>query len=366
MFLSRSKQFLDLRFWFSPCRLILILWIGVLFLLAINQVWAADPASVFAKTCASCHGDKGNGEGRAGIKFNPPATNFTDPKWALANKPDQMAVVIKNGKNNTAMVGYGKRFNDAEIKALVDYIIEHFVKQPKLARASATILSTNDTEHPGLNIYTKHCSACHGDRGSSAVWAQSGLNPPPRNFTSAESRRDLSLERMITSVTHGRPGTAMMPFSSRLSKSEIAQVVDYIRSHFMQAQSSSNELFKQQSQATSVVQASAVDMAKLFDNGLRGNSQRGRDFFMNNCYVCHGKQGDGKGPRAHFNRPAPRDFTSHASRQELNRPRLFHAIANGKKGSVMSAWKTVLSDQQIADVSEFVFQAFVLAEKKSQ
>ena len=42
-----------------------------------------------------------------------------------------------------------------------------------------------------------------------------------------------------------------------------------------------------------------------------------------------------------------------------NRPRLFAAITGGKNGTVMPAWGKVLSEQQIADVAEFVFQAFI-------
>jgi mono/diheme cytochrome c family protein len=43
----------------------------------------------------------------------------------------------------------------------------------------------------------------------------------------------------------------------------------------------------------------------------------------------------------------------------LNRPALFDAISTGKRGTVMPAWKTVLDEQQIANVAEFVFEAFV-------
>jgi len=40
---------------------------------------------------------------------------------------------------------------------------------------------------------------------------------------------------------------------------------------------------------------------------------------------------------------------------------LFAAVANGRNGSEMPAWNKVLDDQQIADVAEYVFQAFIQA-----
>ena len=81
---------------------------------------------------------------------------------------------------------------------------------------------------------------------------------------------------------------------------------------------------------------------------------------MNNCFTCHGVTGEGNGPRASFNIPRPRNFTSEESRRVFNRERLFKSISNGKVGTVMPAWARVLTPQQIANVAEFVFQAFIL------
>jgi len=57
--------------------------------------------------------------------------------------------------------------------------------------------------------------------------------PPPKNFTAEATKKDLPRERMIRSVTRGRPGTAMMPWESILSKQEIHSVVNYIRQILM-------------------------------------------------------------------------------------------------------------------------------------
>ena len=84
-------------------------------------------------------------------------------------------------------------------------------------------------------LYARHCAACHGDQGDGKSRAQFGLNPPPRDFTSAASWFELSRERMLTSVKYGRPGTAMVGWAKRLEDRDIAAVVDYIRSHFMRA-----------------------------------------------------------------------------------------------------------------------------------
>ena len=82
-------------------------------------------------------------------------------------------------------------------------------------------------------IYTESCSVCHGDDGRGAVWGQASLATPPRNFRTEESRQELTRERMIASVTAGRPGTPMPVFVTQLSIEEIMAVVDYVRSEFM-------------------------------------------------------------------------------------------------------------------------------------
>lgn len=94
---------------------------------------------------------------------------------------------------------------------------------------------------------------------------------------------------------------------------------------------------------------------------LKGAAGKGKAFYMNNCITCHGPKGDGNGPRSHFITPRPRNFTSEGSRTFYNRPQLFDAIAKGKRGTVMPAWGKVLNDQEIADITEFVFQAYIAA-----
>ena len=89
----------------------------------------------------------------------------------------------------------------------------------------------------GRDIFFKHCRACHGDKGDGKTFAANVLNPPPKNFTSENSKQELTEDRMIQSVTEGRKDTAMMPWKSRLTQQEIHAVVLYIRKNLMQLES---------------------------------------------------------------------------------------------------------------------------------
>ena len=79
--------------------------------------------------------------------------------------------------------------------------------------------------------------------------------------------------------------------------------------------------------------------------------------------TCHGKDGDGRGPRAYFINPKPRNFLHAGSRAELNRPELYEHIGEGVRGTEMPAWDKVLTPQQIADVAEYVFRQFISSTK---
>ena len=105
----------------------------------------------------------------------------------------------------------------------------------------------------------------------------------------------------------------------------------------------------------------SADMSLPLPNGLKGDPDKASVFFMQNCATCHGTSGDGEGPRAYFINPPPRNFLLASSRQKLNRPALFKAISQGIVGSEMPAWSKVLSDQEIANLAEFVFQTFIRA-----
>lgn len=256
---------------------------------------------------------------------------------------------------------------------------------PVHARQVASAPAQSRDRIDASKLYHKYCAPCHGDHGDGNSRAQTALDPPPRNFTTAKAREELSLERMVTSVTYGRPGTAMVGWKRRLSEDQIAAIVDYVRKTFMQAHDDSAPRapvakgddggygdsampanphtpanpHKMSMPAAPAAHAQPVDMSLPFPNGLKGDPRKGRAFFMHNCFTCHGKKGDGRGPRYKSIHPRPRNFHSADSRSRFNRPTLFHSISKGKTGSVMPAWEKVLTPQQIADVGEFVFEAFI-------
>lgn len=235
--------------------------------------------------------------------------------------------------------------------------------------AAAPALAATD---PAV-LYHNYCSVCHGDKGDGRSRATGALSTVPRDFTSAESRRELSVERIAAAITHGRPGTAMVGWQTQLSPGDIARLADHVHARFVLGQAGSGntsaisgtrahggrEADAANAAAPPVHTPVRVDMTAGLPNGLKGDLKRGGAFYMANCATCHGARGDGAGPRAYFINPKPRNFLEEATRQRFNRVALYAAISEGRLGSEMPAWSKVATPQQMADVAEYVFRQYL-------
>ncbi|MBI3764001.1 MAG: c-type cytochrome [Chloroflexi bacterium] len=87
----------------------------------------------------------------------------------------------------------------------------------------------------------------------------------------------------------------------------------------------------------------------------------GKTIYAQRCEICHGENGDGKGPAAEIMFPKPRDFTfgefkirTTSSDSPPTDGDLIGVIGNGMPGSTMPAWKNVLSKDEIAAVAAYV------------
>lgn len=312
------------------------------------------PDALYHNYCSVCHGDRGDGRSRARNSLNPPPRDFTT---AGELTREAMITIITHGKPGTAMVGWKTQLNTAEIEGLTDYIRKTFMivaLDPKLQR--------------GKSLYAQNCITCHGPQGQGSNLPIGG-SKPVRDLASPQARAELSRERMISSVTTGRPGTAMAGFGGRMPATDIDAVVDYVRAAIMVPQTDISGTNAHAGRAGSPVakpsSASGTDMKQPMPNALKGNVATGERFYMANCATCHGAKGDGKGPRAYFINPKPRNFLDPAFTTSFNRPAIYAATAMGRQGSEMPAWSKVLNEQEIANVAEFVFQRFVLTGQKS-
>ena len=325
------------------------------------------PAALYHNYCSVCHGDQGDGNSRAQGSHKPPPRDFTSAQSAQELTRERMIAAVTKGVPGTAMMGWHTQLSDDQIAKVVDYVRDTFMRPSVAADASR-----------GRQVYARICSVCHGDRGSGSMWASANLNPPPRDFSSPAAKAELTRDRMLAAVAAGRPNTAMQAYGARLSKEDMEAVVDYIRGAFMRIPEQTANISGTYARGAPAAEPpkagdnhaahghgegagsnGSVDMKAPMPHNLVGNAAAGKKFFDANCATCHGVKGDGQGPRAYFINPKPEVFTSAKSRAVYNRPTIFDAVSLGRRGTEMPAWDKVLSKQEIADVAEYVFRAFI-------
>lgn len=307
------------------------------------------PEMIYKNNCSVCHGDRGDGRSRASTSLVPPPRNFTTASGLTREK---MIHAVTNGKLGTAMTSWKTQLSAPQIAAVVDYVRSTFMQDIIEQRLSQ-----------GRLVYGHNCASCHGNRGQGVK--SSFFTAAPRSFLSSKAVAELTHERMVAAVTNGVSGTAMTGYAGKLSSDNIGAAVDYIREALMPASPTpAAELTPApqiilETATTKPASKAATDMRLPLPDGLVGEPLKGEQFFMGNCSTCHGTLGNGHGSRAYFMASKPRNFLDDYSRATLNRPYIYSAITQGRPGTEMPAWGKVLTKQEIANITEFVFQAFI-------
>lgn len=67
----------------------------------------AKGKTAYQTSCASCHGDTGDGNGPAGQYLKPKPRNFKTDPFKNGNSPDQIFASITKGLPGTAMAPFG-------------------------------------------------------------------------------------------------------------------------------------------------------------------------------------------------------------------------------------------------------------------
>ena len=287
--------------------------------------------SVYKNACGGCHEGSFGDLGTANV-------DFSSPSALIKLTPEEIAETL----SDDAHAATGRSLSQEERASVIAYV-RNFLMLPAPEKDTGV----------GRSIYSRTCSVCHGERGDAASWAKHSLDPSPADFTT-HSRKQLTREAMIHAVTFGKDRSAMMPFAVQLNAEEIAATVDYIRATFM-AETGGATGHGDHDHSASVTNG----VENSFPGGLVGDEQWGRAFYNANCAECHGENGGGNGPRAYFMVVKPKNFLTEGARAELDRPTLFREISNGVTGTTMPAWRTVLTEQQIANVAEYVYEAIL-------
>lgn len=78
-------------------------------------------ASFFKTNCSMCHGEKGMGDGPAGMALNPRPRNLVEGKWKNGGDSISLYTTLTNGIPGSSMASFA-HFKPADRWALVQYI----------------------------------------------------------------------------------------------------------------------------------------------------------------------------------------------------------------------------------------------------
>ncbi len=78
----------------------------------------------------------------------------------------------------------------------------------------------------------------------------------------------------------------------------------------------------------------------------------GAKVFQTNCEACHGPQGHGDGIASQSLEPKPKDLA--VFEESVGDDYLFWRISDGKPGTSMVAWKSILTEEQIWQAVSFI------------
>ncbi len=242
---------------------------------------APEGAQLFGRYCTSCH-----------------ATRVP-----LAADLFTARTIIAAGGAHEDMPVWGEIFTDAQIDALVDYVV-----------AAAELPDLGEAEE----LYLQNCSSCHGELG------EGGVNPsrpgdviaPISTEEYLTTRDDATLHAI---VSHGQPNFGMSPFADTfggpLNRDQIDLIVAYLRAW----------------------EADPPVELPPDTPSVPGVTQTAGEVYEQLCAQCHGSAGEG-GIGTTF------DEAWQDSRSDED---IFDDINLGHSATAMIAWGEILNSQQI-------------------
>ena len=182
-----------------------------------------DGGKLYARMCALCHGDAGEGYAAPG------ATALANSNFLAVADDEYLFENIARGRPGTRMSAWAESYDGplsgGEVSAVVDFI-RAWQTGPSVDVSNVAV---EGDPSRAASVYAENCAECHGETGQ-------GLDEAPNAPDGAPSLNnpvflDTASDGFIRySVAEGRPGTPMPVYAGVLTEQEIDDLVVLIRS----------------------------------------------------------------------------------------------------------------------------------------
>ena len=223
---------------------------------------------LFAKQCAVCHGDAGDGAGKFAYLMNPRPRNFQQGNFKLATAQNQVPSeedlirTISRGMPGSAMPPWG-HLPLSDLQALATYVrevrdkavresaqamvdkgeleaagLESYVK-PRITPDSPVVVPAEPVQNDirwfnGRRLYLEGCASCHGADGQPVADAvkfdAEGYPVPPRSFVSGIFKGGSEGHQLYVRIVKGLKGTPMPASEGNYSNDDIWDLIHYVQS----------------------------------------------------------------------------------------------------------------------------------------
>jgi DMSO reductase family type II enzyme heme b subunit len=234
-----------------------------------TEVNAADPIlsrgqALFAKQCAICHGDQGDGAGKFAYLMNPRPRNFQQGNFKLSTTQNQVPTeedllrTISRGMPGSAMPPWA-HLPLSDLQALAKYVKQVHLdavtaEATKSAGSAADVaesIAKRTQPGPALNvppepafddlhwfrgrkIYLEACASCHGADGHPVADAvkfdNEGYPVPPRSFVNGIFKGGSESHQLYARVVKGIKGTPMPSSEGVYKDDEVWDLIHYVQS----------------------------------------------------------------------------------------------------------------------------------------
>jgi mono/diheme cytochrome c family protein len=261
-----------------PVALVLVAWVAPAAVLLNPQENPAvdhpqEPprgTALYAKHCAHCHGEQGDGNGTTAYGLWPRPRNFREGRFRLVSTTNgnptdgDLLAVLRNGIPGSSMPAFGQ-LSEPELKALVEHVraltlegaierlqplveqgdvepddvyrkaVERSAPGPVLAMPKQFPSATADSLNRGREVYAKVCASCHGPAGRgdgpqvSQLVNTDGSRARPRDLTLGRFKGGNDPAQVYSRIMLGLPGSPM-PASNLLPQEEILDLINFVLS----------------------------------------------------------------------------------------------------------------------------------------
>ena len=314
-----------------------------------------------AHACLGCHVIEENGK----LIGGPQSASLV----AAGQRYDQ-DWLFRFGQNPQDFTPHSGEFladaTEPQLRAVIGFLMVQGVKDFKYYEPWTSQEFGMASVDRGKVIYKEYCSQCHGPTGKGDGPAASGLVPKPAIHANIPFEK-LPIEYLYNVINHGGPAVGKSPnmpyWNLTIGQQGVADVMAYLKVTFKgvpdMAAAPSGGQGGACAQPRKTAKAPDEFLAKTNPlSASAGTIAAGKALFLKTaqpvaCVLCHGEQGDGKGPMGAALVPPPRNFTCGSMMKDIPDGQLFWIIKNGSQGTGMMSYAG-LPDEQMWQLIQYI------------